>query len=121
MRSILNSPKKRRGLNADEIEAMDAFIRGGPVGNVLSMVGKLSPTAGTLPLAANFGAAALEPTALAATAAAAGARGGGDAITKLNADILSAILAGGSVPRASASPSTAAAVRAVASETGDKR
>lgn len=41
---VLNSPRLRRGFNADEIAQMREIVRGSTVGNVLRYFGRLAPT-----------------------------------------------------------------------------
>lgn len=42
-KAILNNPKKRRGFNQQEIEALTEAVRGTPTRNALRLMGKLSP------------------------------------------------------------------------------
>lgn len=48
IRAILDSPKKRAGYTADELEAMEKIARGSAATNTLRGLGKLSPTTGAL-------------------------------------------------------------------------
>lgn len=49
IRAILDSPKKRAGYTAEEIEAMEEIARGSTTQNILRGIGRFSPTAGALP------------------------------------------------------------------------
>ena len=48
IRAILDDPKKRAGFSKDELDAMDAIVRGTRTTNALRHVGKFSPTTGAL-------------------------------------------------------------------------
>jgi hypothetical protein len=56
IKSILNTPKKRRGFSEDEVSSMESFVRGTPMQNGLRMVGKLSPQGNGLMAALGGGA-----------------------------------------------------------------
>jgi hypothetical protein len=43
-RTVLNSPKLRRGFSADEIAEMERIVRGTSLGNAARLAGKLAPT-----------------------------------------------------------------------------
>jgi hypothetical protein len=61
IRRILDNPKQRAGYTADEIEAMEAIVRGGSVQNALRLIGKLSPQGNGLMAALGLGATAANP------------------------------------------------------------
>jgi hypothetical protein len=56
IRAILDNPKKSRGFSAPEREQMEAIVRGTPGVNALRLAGRMSPTAGALPLMSGIGA-----------------------------------------------------------------
>lgn len=104
--SIINNPKKSKWFSPDEIEAMRAFVQGGAAENVLRRVGKLAPGGNGLMLALNLGAAAVEPSMLAATAAASGAKATADAMATRRAQDLMNMVAG-QAPRSASRPNLA--------------
>jgi hypothetical protein len=57
LRQIIDSPSKRRGFSAEEIEAIRSVVRGTPTQNALRLIGKISPQGNGLSLMANLGAA----------------------------------------------------------------
>ena len=72
MRSVLTSPKLSRGLNSDERSAIEGFVRGGPVTNVVRHIGNYLGGGGGLGHLITTGAGAAVagvPGAIAAPAA----------------------------------------------------
>lgn len=72
MRSVLTSPKLSRGLSSDERSAIEAFVRGGPVSNVVRHIGNYLGGGGGLGHLVTTGAGAAVagvPGAIAAPAA----------------------------------------------------
>jgi len=100
IKSILDSPAKRRGFSDTEIAAMEDVVRGRPTENALRLLGKLSPQSGALPLIMNLGAAgASGGFSLPLTAAATGAKALADFGTRNSTRTAQALVAhGGRVP-----------------------
>lgn len=71
---VLNDPKRAKWFSADERQIMEQFVSGTMPENVLRRIGKLSPSGNGLMMALNLGAAAVDPSMLAFTAAGAGAK-----------------------------------------------
>mgnify|MGYP003642739535 FL=1 len=76
IKSILNSPKKRRQFDATELEVMDKFVRGTFPENVMNVLGKFSPTGNGIMAALNAAAVYFNPTLLAASLASMGFKAG---------------------------------------------
>lgn len=74
IRAILDSPKKRKSFNKDEIQAMEELVRQGKMENFLRLVGKLSPSGNGLMAALGVGATAVNPTLGLASLAGLGAK-----------------------------------------------
>lgn len=111
IRAILDNPKKLRGFSPDEIQAMEGVVSGTPGINAMRLVGRMSPTSGALPLMANIAAASVSPPALAVGALGMAAKGGAEAATRAQRDILSALIRSGQqIPQTS--PMLPAGVRA---------
>lgn len=112
-RQILNNPNRRRGLTADEIEAMEMVVRGTPLANVARRLGRLSAGSGQQhnmlnamlgsgmgagvggsvggPIGAGVGAVALPALGYGAQKAAEG-------LTARNARLAQALIASGGLP-----------------------
>jgi hypothetical protein len=108
---IINDPKKARFFSQAEIDYMRQFVRGGTAENVLRLMGKVSPSGNGLMLALNIGAMAVDPTMMAVTAGAAGAKAVSDSMSMANAARLRNALATGQIPARAASPVAADTLR----------
>jgi hypothetical protein len=87
----------------EEAAALEKAARGGPVQNILRLVGKLSPNSGAFPLLANLGVAgATGGKSIALSAAGYGAKLAADAITTRNVGEVLDVIARGSKPEAEA-------------------
>lgn len=96
IRSILDSPSKRRGFTPDELDAMETVARGTPGQNFLRMLGGLSPDKGAIPMMANLAAAGSTGMAsIPVSMAAYGARKLADGATAKNAEALDALIRAG--------------------------
>lgn len=100
IRAILDNPKARRGYSAEEIEAMEAIVRGTPAVNLMRTVGRLSPTSGALPLMGNLmatGAYGASGNPLLAVPGIAGflAKGGSEVLTNRQIGLLSELIRNG--------------------------
>jgi hypothetical protein len=96
IRGILDNPRKRRGYTEQEISAMEDIVRGTPTQNALRMLGKLSPTSGTLPAMA--GAAAGTGFGLVGAIPSAGgylAKGGAEMMTNNSVNNLDVLIRNG--------------------------
>ena len=99
IRSILDSPTKRRGFSAPELAAMEDVVRGGSVRSALRLLGKISPQGNGLSAFLNIGAVYLEPSFLAATLFGTGAKALADRMARKSADVASALVrTGGQSP-----------------------
>jgi hypothetical protein len=74
IRAILDSPKKRRSFNAQEIDTMEELVRQGRTENFLRLVGKLSPSGNGLMAALGIGGTMINPAIGLASLAGAGAK-----------------------------------------------
>lgn len=96
IRAILDNPKARRGYSAEEIEAMEAIVRGDAATNLMRLVGRMSPNSGALPLiglgasSATFGPLGAVPSALGYFA-----RGGAETMTNRQIGLLSELIRNG--------------------------
>jgi hypothetical protein len=97
VRAILDNPKKARGFTKDEREALEKVVRGGPVQNVMRLVGKLSPEGNGLMAALNIGAVAMNPMMAAGTATGFAAKKIADRATPANLEKASALIRSGGV------------------------
>lgn len=95
LRAILDNPTKRRGFSDVELQAMEDVVRGTPSQNALRLIGKLSPQGNGLMLAANLGAAAIDPITLGGTAVATGAKALADRGTQQSTNLARALVASG--------------------------
>lgn len=66
--AILKDPRKRAGFSDDELKDMEAVVRGTKGGNILRLVGKLSPSGNGLMAALGLGATMVNPASAAAPA-----------------------------------------------------
>ena len=98
VRSILNNPKRARRFSETEREAMQAFVRGGTVENLMDRLGTLSPARGGMIGLGGVGAAIYEPTTMLATGAAELARRGANRGARVNTELLSAMMRSGQAP-----------------------
>lgn len=76
--SIVVNPKKAKWFDAEELALMESFIEGDAAENVLRKVGKLAPGGNGLMTALNVYGATVNPSLLAVTAVASGAKGAAD-------------------------------------------
>lgn len=101
-RNLAQNPKRLRGFSAEEQAAIRRVARGGPVENMLRLVGKFAPTSlHNIVLGSGAGFALGGPAGAGAVAATgAAARGGATALTARNARLAAEIArAGGALPR----------------------
>lgn len=100
IRAILDNQKKARGFTKEERDLMEKIVRGGPVQNLLRLVGKLSPTGNGLMGAMSIGATAHNPLLAAFPAAGMASKGAADRMTAKTVDTLSrTIRSGGQLPQ----------------------
>jgi hypothetical protein len=98
IRAILDNPKKVRGFSTEEREALERVVRGGPIQNVMRLVGKLSPEGNGLMAALNVGAVAMNPMMAAGTATGFAAKKIADRATPANLEKASALIRNGGAP-----------------------
>lgn len=99
IRAILDSPKKSRGFSQDERDLMLKVVRGGPVQNLMRLVGKLSPSGNGLMAALSIGATAHNPLLAVAPAAGMVSKSMADQATGKTVDtLLRTVRSGGSLP-----------------------
>lgn len=105
-RSILNNPKKSRGLTADERIVMQAIVRGTKGQNLARLVGRLSPQGnGLMLLIHGTGGVVSGGASLPLAAVGAGAKAIADGATSRNVEQLSRIVrAGGDASATRAAP-----------------
>jgi len=119
---MIDNPQMARGLSQAETDAIRAFVRGGPVENVLRWAGRHAPT-GTLSFGSTIGSGAglgfLAGSPTLGAAAVGGLAGGGiaaraagNAMAMKTAEEISAMLRGGTGPIPRIAPNTAQAAAA---------
>jgi hypothetical protein len=95
---LLRNPKLARLYTDEEKTLLQKVARGGPVQNLMRLVGRISPKSGALPLLANVAAVAHDPLSLVATTGATVAKALGDTATARNVGrALDRIRAGASI------------------------
>lgn len=107
LRSILNNPKKRRGFNQEEIQAMRRVVQGGTAENLMKLVGKFGFGEGqaTSALGLSLGIAGGSAVGGGAGAVAVpligqAARKGAQRATRANVSELQSLIASGGSPKA---------------------
>jgi hypothetical protein len=95
IRGILDDEKKLRGFTKEEIDAMEKIVAGGPVQNLMRLVGKLSPAGNGLMAALGLGATIAHPMLAAAPIAGLAAKGVADATTRSSVAKLSEMIRNG--------------------------
>jgi hypothetical protein len=95
VRSILDNPKRSRGMMPEEIAMAEKVVRGTPVQDALRLVGRLSPTTGGLSAMMNVGAAAYNPALAIPGAVGTGAKALADHMTVRNVQRLSEMMRSG--------------------------
>jgi len=105
IKSILTQPKKKAQFDPQELEVMEAMVRGSLPENVLRQVGKLSPTGGGLSQYLNLGAVVYNPAMAGFTAAGFGAKALADKRAVNAVDDVRRMLATGTVPSTTKAPS----------------
>lgn len=101
IRAILDSPAKRRGFNAEEIDAMRQLVRGTVTQNALRTLGRLAPSSnGWIGILTTMGGAGLGGGIGAGIGAtvplvASGAKAGANALTNRSIEELSALIRSG--------------------------
>ena len=95
LRKILDSKKLSRGFTADEKEAIDAVVQGGPVQNLLRLGGKLSPSGNGLMAALGIGGTMVNPAIGLAALGGMGSKAVADNITTKNVENLVNLIAQG--------------------------
>jgi hypothetical protein len=115
LRAILDSPKKRRQFSREELKLIHDVVKGGPVQNVMRLLGSLSPEKGAFQLLATIGAAALSPQMAVIPAAGMAGRAVSEAMNARNVQRLSeSIRAGGAAQQLTASQRSAQIVQELA-------
>lgn len=61
IRALLDNPRRIRGFTSEERALMEAVVKGGPIQNVLRLLGKLSPHGNGLMAALGIGGTAVNP------------------------------------------------------------
>jgi hypothetical protein len=97
VRQILDNPKQSRGFSKVEVEAMEAFVRGGKLQNFLRLIGKLSPSGNGLMAALGIGGTVLNPVMALAPAAGMAAKKTAESMSRNSLNQLSAIVRNGGV------------------------
>lgn len=105
IKSILTQPKKKAQFDPQELEVMEAMVRGSLPENVLRQVGKLSPTGGGLSQYLNLGAVVYNPAMAGFTAAGFGAKALADKRAVNAVDDVRRMLATGTAPSTTKAPS----------------
>ena len=95
IRSILDNPRKSRGMTQAEIDMAEKVVRGTPAQNILRGVGRLSPTTGGLSAALNVGATAVNPMMATFGAVGLGAKTMADRMTMRNVQRLNEMIRSG--------------------------
>lgn len=95
VRSILDNPRRSRGMTAAEKEMAEKVVRGTPGQNALRLAGKLSPTTGGLQAALNVGATAFNPMMAIPGAIGFGAKAAAERMTTKNVQRLSEMIRSG--------------------------
>lgn len=95
VRSILDNPRRSRGMSPAEIEMAERVVRGTPTQDALRLVGRLSPTTGGLSAMMNVGAAAFNPFLAIPGAVGLGAKTVADGMTRRNVQRLSEMVRSG--------------------------
>lgn len=95
VRSILDNPRRSRGMTPAEIEMAERVVRGTPTQDALRLVGRLSPTTGGLSAMMNVGAAAFNPFLAIPGAVGFGAKALADRATRQNVHRLSELVRSG--------------------------
>lgn len=96
--NIINNPNQSKFFSSEEIDFMRKFVRGDLAENLLRRIGKMSPSGNGLMMALNFGAIATNPLMAFGTAAATGAKGAADVLSKTRAEDIKTMLATGVAP-----------------------
>lgn len=96
LRRMLDNPKLKRGMTADEQAQLKKAVLGTPTNNALRLAGKLSPQGNGLMMALGLGGSAIAPqVALPAMAVGAAAKKGSEAVTAKNVEKLRNLIASG--------------------------
>lgn len=95
VRSILDNPKRSRGMTQAEKDMAERVVRGSPGQNMLRQIGRLSPTTGGLSAAMNVGATAMNPMMAGVGALGFAAKSVADRMTVKNADKLGELIRSG--------------------------
>lgn len=74
IRSILDSPKRRKAFSAAELASMEHLVKQGKIENLLRLIGKLSPSGNGLMAALGIGGSLINPMVGAASLAGLGAK-----------------------------------------------
>ena len=95
VRGILDNASKRRGFTPEEISAMEDFVRGGKVQNLMRLVGKLSPGGSGLMTALGIGGTMANPLLGVPALAGMGAKAIADKSVRGKAEVLDALIRSG--------------------------
>jgi hypothetical protein len=113
LKTLLSNPKLTRGMTADEIEATKKAVLGSNSQNALRLLGKLSPQGNGLMMAIQAaGGVASGGMTIPLAVAGYGAKKASESMTKKNAELLKAIIAGGG-SKAAVTPAKNAAQKAI--------
>lgn len=93
--SIINNPKQAKWFSRAEIDTMRGFVEGTTTQNLLRLAGKLSPSGNGLMTALNLGAVSANPSLLAVSALASGAKAVSDNSVERGAQRLIGMVGGG--------------------------
>lgn len=86
--SILNNPKRVKWFSAEEVKAMENFVKGNLSENIMRRIGKIAPSGNGLMLALNIGAVANNPAMAGFTVAGSAAKGLADRAANRGAESL---------------------------------
>lgn len=104
LKSILTQPKKKAQFDPQELEIMEAMVRGSLPENVLRLISKLSPTGGGLSQFLNLGAVMYNPAMVGFSAAGVGAKALADKRAVNAVDDVKRMLATGKAPSVTPTP-----------------
>lgn len=99
VKNVINGPQAR-SFSPEEIEVMRRFVRGGLPENAMRLIGKLSPSSGSLAAALNIGAVATNPAMVGGSLAVAGAKAGAERSGLKAIEQIKDMVAGSTIPEA---------------------
>lgn len=113
--SIVNNPQKAKWFSEEEVALMRQFSQGSVTENTLRKIGKLSPDGNGLMMALNLMAVSVNPTMIAVSGGATGAKALADRSAMKGAETLIESVATGTLPKTSTSTVSGALAPATAS------